>query len=94
MSGAINYSFNADGQLTGLSRSNGVTSAYGYDAAGRLTTISHDGAGGNLLFTNYTLDANGNRTALASNAGSESYTLDSNLERPAIPVNRGHPGWR
>ena len=76
-SGAINYSFDADGQLTDLSHSNGVTSAYGYDAAGRLTTISHDGSGGNLLFTNYTLDANGNRVAMASNAGTESYTLDA-----------------
>lgn len=77
VSGAINYSFDADGQLTGLSRSNGVTSAYGYDAAGRLTAISHDGSGGNLLFTNYTLDANGNRVAMASNGGTENYTLDA-----------------
>lgn len=75
-SGVINYSFDADGNLTGLSRSNGVNSAYGYDNAGRLTNISHNGPGGNLLFTNYTLDANGNRAAMASNAGTESYTLD------------------
>jgi RHS repeat-associated protein len=76
-SGVINYSFDADGNLTGLNRSNGVNSAYGYDNAGRLTNISHDGSGGNLLFTNYTLDANGNRTAMASNGGTETYTLDA-----------------
>ena len=76
VSGVINYSFDADGNLTGLNCSNGVNSALGYDNAGRLTTISHDGPGGNLLFTNYTLDPNGNRVAVASNAGSESYTLD------------------
>jgi len=76
-SGAINYTFDGDGLLTGLSRSNGVTSAYGYDNAGRLTNISHDGPGGNLLFTNYTLDQNGNRVAMASNAGTDSYTLDA-----------------
>jgi RHS repeat-associated protein len=75
-SGVINYSFDADGNLTGLSRSNGVNSSYGYDNAGRLTNISHNGPSGNLLFTNYTLDANGNRTTMASNAGTESYTLD------------------
>ena len=80
VSGIINYSFDADGRLTGLSRSNGVNSTYNYDGAGRLTNISHDGSGGNLLFTNYTLDQNAGapwaRTAVTSNAGTESYTLD------------------
>ena len=77
VSGSINYSFDADGNLTGLNRSSGVNSTLGYDNAGRLTNISHDGPGGNLLFTNYTLDANGNRTAVTSNSGNESYTLDA-----------------
>jgi hypothetical protein len=55
--------------------------------ARRLTNISHDEPGGNLLFTNYTLDANGNRTAMASNAGTESYTLDA-LNRLTTSPNR------
>jgi YD repeat-containing protein len=63
--------------LTGLSRSNGVNSTLGYDNAGRLTTINHAGPSGNLLFTNYTVDPNGNRIAMESNGGLESYTLDA-----------------
>ena len=65
-----------DGNLNNVSRPNGVSSSYGYDLAGRLTNINHQGSAGSLLNFDYTLDANGNRTAVNSNAGNESYTLD------------------
>ncbi|MEZ4658330.1 MAG: polymorphic toxin-type HINT domain-containing protein [Caldilineaceae bacterium] len=57
-------------------RPNGVTSSYGYDAAGRLTSLTHSNAGGVLQSYGYTLDANGNRTGVTTLEGSESYTLD------------------
>ena len=66
----------ADGRAETVARSNGVDTAYGYDSAGRLTSIGH-AAGATVIdsFT-YSLDGNGNRTGVTSNAGAESYTLD------------------
>ena len=66
----------ADGRAETVARSNGVDTAYGYDTAGRLTSIDHT-AGATVIdsFT-YSLDGNGNRTGVTSNAGAESYTLD------------------
>lgn len=44
LSGAwVEFAYDNDGQLTGLTRSNGVNALYDYDAAGRLTRI-RDGA--------------------------------------------------
>ena len=58
-------------------RSNGVDTSYSYDAAGRLTGVGHTGPGGGIDGFNYVLDPNGNRTAVMSNAGTETYTLDA-----------------
>jgi len=69
----------ADGRMTGVSRPNGVATAYTYDGAGRLTGIKDTGAGGTTLAQfGYTLDGNGNRTAVATAAGTETYTHDDN----------------
>ena len=66
----------ADGRMIDVARSNGVDTAYGYDSAGRLTSIGH-AAGATVIDSfAYSLDGNGNRTGVTSNAGSESYTLD------------------
>ena len=66
----------ADGRAETVARSNGVDTAYGYDTAGRLTSIGH-AAGATVIDSfAYSLDGNGNRTGVTSNAGSESYTLD------------------
>jgi RHS repeat-associated protein len=59
-----------------VTRPNSVTSNYGYDAAGQLTSLSHDGTGGTIQSYSYTLDPNGNRIAVAMPGGTESYTLD------------------
>lgn len=41
----IGYSYDNLGRRTGITRGNGVTSAFGYDAASRLTSLSHDVGG-------------------------------------------------
>lgn len=41
----IGYSYDNLGRRTGISRGNGVTSAYGYDGASRLSSLSHDVGG-------------------------------------------------
>jgi len=54
----VNFVYDADLQLAGLTRSNGVNAAYTRDANGRITRI-RDGA---LLDLRYTLDAGGQVT--------------------------------
>jgi len=39
------YAYNDLGQRTGITRQNGVTTAYGYDAAARMNALTHDPAG-------------------------------------------------
>jgi YD repeat-containing protein len=78
LSRTISLSYTVDGLEAGITRPDGVVTTNSYDAAGRLTGISHTGPGNTSLrhFT-YTLDAAGNRTAVVSDAGTESYTLDA-----------------
>ena len=66
----------ADGRMLSAARSNGVDTAYGYDVAGRLNNIAHTNGATVIDEFTYSLDGNGNRTAVTSTAGSESYTLD------------------
>jgi RHS repeat-associated protein len=40
------YGYGDVGQLTGISRGNGVTTSYGYDAARRMISLAHNMAGG------------------------------------------------
>ena len=65
-----------DGRMLDVARSNGVDTAYGYDTAGRLNNIAHANGAAIIDEFAYTLDGNGNRTAVTSNAGTESYVLD------------------
>lgn len=65
-----------DGRVESVFRSNGVDTAHSYDAAGRLVGIAHTGPAGVIDSFTYTLDPNGNRTAVTSSAGVESYVLD------------------
>jgi RHS repeat-associated protein len=60
------YTYDAAGQLTGTANANGSTAAYLYDAAGRLTRLANQRGDGSVLASyDYTLDAVGNRTAVA-----------------------------
>src|SRR5260370_19259338 len=73
---SFTFTYAPDGMPATVNRPGGVNTAYGYDGANRLTSVHHDGPAGALAHFDYTLDANGNRTAVASAAGTESYTLD------------------
>jgi RHS repeat-associated protein len=73
----VGSSYNLAGQRTQVMRPNSVTTTYGYDAAGRLTGITHAGSGGTLQSFGYTLDAAGNRTAMTTNGVTESYGYDA-----------------
>jgi len=62
LSGAwLTFSYDDDGRLTALARSNGVTTTYTYDAAGRVTRIQD----GTLADQQYTLNAEGEPTQVA-----------------------------
>jgi len=76
-SDSVSYINDADGRTLSMERSNGVDTTYGYDAAGRLDAISHDGRTGTIDSFDYTLDANGNRIAATNTAGTETYVLDA-----------------
>ena len=69
-------------------RSNGVDTNYSYDDAGRLTGIEHAAGASVIDEFVYSLDSNGNRTQVVSNAGTETYTLDA-LNRL---TNASYPG--
>jgi len=56
LSGAwLTFTYNADGRLTEINRSNGVNTVYSYDAAGRVTRVQDSG----LADQQYTLNAAG-----------------------------------
>ena len=59
----------ADGRMIDVARSHGVASVYGYDTAGPLDRIAHTNGAALIDSFTYTLDGNGNRTAVTSNAG-------------------------
>jgi len=73
----VDVTNDADGRMLGAARSNGVASSYGYDLAGRMTSIMHNNLAGPIDTWSYTLDPNGNRSAVTSTAGAETYTLDA-----------------
>ncbi len=60
----IEFDFTAARQIEEIRRPNGVTSYYGYDAALRLTGITHSDGISALAEFGYEYDANGNRTRL------------------------------
>jgi RHS repeat-associated protein len=86
-SGTYGFTYFADGRLQTLSRPNGVITTDGYDAAGRLTSVTHrKGAAVVAAFT-YTLDASGNRTSMTTAGATETYTINelNQLTRVDLP---------
>lgn len=77
LSQATTFSYDVDSNRTGISRANGVTSAYSFDAAARVSSIVHALGGNTIESFTYTYDNAGNRTSVVSSAGTESYTLDA-----------------
>ncbi|WP_299927059.1 RHS repeat-associated core domain-containing protein [uncultured Nocardioides sp.] len=69
--------YDSDGRIRSMARPNGVESRWTYDAAGRLTAIRHTRDGSVVEKAEYALDADGNRTAVTTTAGTETYELDA-----------------
>lgn len=68
----------ANGQRTGVTRPNGVSDTYSYDAADELTGIdSTDSAGTSIGFDHYTYTANGLRSTLTNPDGTTNYGYDA-----------------
>ena len=86
-SGTFGFTYLADGRPQTVTRPNGVTTKDGYDAAGRLTSITHAKGATTLASYTYGLDANGNRTSRTSASGTETYTVNelNQLTRVVLP---------
>lgn len=57
--------------------SNTIKTTYGYDTASRLTDVNHSRIGTSYQRFQYTLDGNGNRTAMTDSFGTTSYSYDA-----------------
>jgi RHS repeat-associated protein len=73
------FTRNADGTVQEELDAKGQKTTYEYDGLGRLEKINYGVVSGTAAFsTTYTLDANGNTTAMVDSAGSSSWTYDEN----------------
>ena len=84
--GASSYTYHNLTLPAMIARPNGVTTSYNYDAANRLRALLHARGGGSpatLQHIQYTLDANGNRTAMTDLAGTT--TLTTTYAYDALP---------
>jgi RHS repeat-associated protein len=73
----VSYDYDAAGRLVLETNANGSYTEYGYDPAGRLDEIiNYDSSDAVTSFFEYTFDAVGRRTAVATNDGSWAYDYD------------------
>lgn len=84
-----NLAFNADGQLTKLTRPNQVTSRWSFDQAGRLVGVKHEKSSSVLASYAYSLDADGNRTSVTTPDGTESYRYDQRDQLTGVTYSDG-----
>lgn len=75
--GVFGFARNAAGQLLQMSRPNGVTDTYTYDANGDLLSLRSATASQVLQDLSYTYDGDGRRTSSTSATGTDTYTYDS-----------------
>ena len=80
---------NADDQPVSLARPNGVTTAYGYDQAGRLVSLVSKRGGTLVDQAKYTLDADGNRTSMTNTDGTDHYTLNDLSQLTGVTYSDG-----
>src|SRR5262249_52903386 len=72
------FDYDLDGRRSAVTRPNGVTTTYTYDAASQLTQMVHSKAGNVLLGFAYAYDGQGNRVSKTREDGSqELYTYDA-----------------
>lgn len=99
--GTTSYTWRPDGLLSTISRANGVHSAYQYDRAKRITSLTHSRNGATTAGFVYTYDRNGNRSkevltvaAINGQAGSittTDYTFDGDDRLTATVVRHQPP---
>ena len=71
------YEYDAAGRLSGKTLANGVSTTYTYDRAGQLLTLANAKPDHTVLsFFNYTYDARGRRTGMATHYGAWTYDYD------------------
>ena len=92
--GASQFTHDAAGRLTGITRANGAKSSYSYNAAGHLAEIHHQGPGSQSLAKfSYTHDANGRRTAATEDIAGQSRTVSGHKKMLAEENSRMVNGW-
>jgi len=73
----IGFSYDAASRLIQIADPSGARADYAYDAAGRMTTVSHrDDQGDNVTTYDHTYDENGNPTAIAETTPVGSFVTD------------------
>jgi RHS repeat-associated protein len=75
--GVFNLGYDPLGQLQTLSRPNGVSDAYAYDAAGQLSSRTSTKAGAAIDVLSYSYDTSGRRTGKTDSAGTTTYGYDT-----------------
>ena len=87
--GAFSFSYFADGRPQTVARPNGVSTTDGYDAAGRLTSITHKKGAATLAAFTYTLDASWEPDVPHDGAGHRGLH-----DQRAQPADQGDPAGR
>jgi RHS repeat-associated protein len=74
----VSYAYDAVGRLSLETKGNGTYTTYEYDAAGQLLSMMNYAPDGTVQSAfGYTYDVNGNRTSVATPAGTTSYGYDA-----------------
>lgn len=74
---SFGMSYNANGQLSSITRPNGVNDSLTYASGGNLTNLVASAGGPTLAQASYAYDAAGQRTSLTTTSGSTAYTYDA-----------------
>ena len=84
------YNYDSEGHLVSSTDANNKTTAYTYDAAGRVTAINYPAANGvPAKSVSFTYDANGNLLTYNDGITSGTYTYDANNRKLTDAVNYG-----
>ncbi|MEN5231120.1 hypothetical protein [Brevundimonas naejangsanensis] len=82
----VGFAYDNLGRRTGISRSNGVSSTYGYDGAGRLISLSHD-VGGTAADVTYTYAYNPAGQITSKTTSNDAYLWTPSVGGTAYTLN-------